>query len=311
MSAQPSPQPASLHVAITGGSGLIGSRLIPHLTAAGHRVTQLVRRPPAPGQVRWDPAAGRLDPAVLRDVDAVVHLSGAPISQGWTGEQRGRIRDSRADTLRLLATTIARMPTGARPRTLISASGTNYYGDRGEEVVTEETGPGTGYMAEVCRAWEAAADPARAAGLRVVHLRTGVVLAAGGGAFGRMVPFAKLGVLGRFGSGRQYWPWITVDDVVGFYAFALERDDVAGALNGCSPNPARNAELTRALTTVLHRPMLPLALPRIGPTLMLGPDIARDLLYASIRAVPERATRLGYVFRHPTLEPALRAVLAR
>ena len=300
-----------MHIVVTGASGFIGSHLVPFLTAGGHRVTRMVRRQPGAGEARWDPTRGDLDPAVLRGVDAVVNLSGELISRGWTSAQRRRIRDSRVDSTRLLAETVADMPVDRRPRVLVSASGSNFYGDRGDEAITEDSGPGVGFMAEVCKAWEAAADAARDAGVRVVHLRTGIVVAAQGGAFGRLLPLAKLGLLGKFGSGRQYWPWISVDDVVGLYAFAVTREEVAGPLNGSAPNPVTNAELTRTLTAVLHRPMFPVPVPRLAPSIVLGPRLAGDLLFSSIRLLPAKALELGYDFRHPSLEPALRALLKR
>lgn len=296
-----------MHVVVTGASGLIGSALVPHLRGQGHRVTRAVRRAArAEDEISWDPAAGQLDPEDLREVDAVVHLAGESIgARRWTAEQRRRVRDSRVGSTALLATTLAAMEHG--PRTLVYPTGINYYGDRGDEVLTEDSGPGGGFLADVCVAWEAAAEPARNAGVRVVTLRTGIVCTPRGGALTRLLPLFRLGVGGRFGSGRQYWSWLTLDDEVGLLAHAITSESLRGPVNACAPNPVTNAEFTRVLAMVLGRPAL-LPVPRFAPHLLLG-EVADVLLFHSVRAVPERAEGDGYAFSHPTLEGGLRHVL--
>lgn len=298
-----------MRVTITGSSGLIGSALVAALAADGHQITRLVRRPPrGPDESSWDPAGGVLDPEVLRGVDAVIHLGGEPIgARRWTDEQKRRIRGSRVGSTRLLAETLANLDGG--PRILACASGADYYGDRGDEPLTEDSGPGTSFLAQVCVDWEAAADPARQSGVRVVHLRTGLVLAAEAQAMKRLLPLFKAGLGGRFGSGRQYWPWISIDDAVGLYRFAIETDSLAGPVNTVAPQPVTNAEFTRAVADVLHRPAI-VPVPRFGPKLLLG-ELADTLLFHSKRVLPERAQAQGYGFRHPDLEQALRHVLSR
>lgn len=298
-----------MHVTLTGSSGLIGSALVDSLTADGHQVTRLVRRPPrGPDEASWDPAAGVLDPEVLRGVDAVIHLAGEPIgARRWTDEQKQRIRDSRVESTRLLAETLADI--AGTPPILACASGADYYGDRGDEPLTEDSDAGTSFLAQVCVEWEAAADPARQSGARVVHLRTGLVLAGEALAMKRLLPLFKAGVGGRFGSGRQYWPWISIDDAVGLYRFAIETDSLEGPVNTVAPQPVTNAEFTRSVAAVLHRPAV-VPVPRFGPRLLLG-ELADTLLFHSKRVLPERAQSHGYAFRHPDLDQALRHVLSR
>lgn len=298
-----------MQVTITGSSGIIGSALVASLTADGHRVTRLVRRDPrGADEASWDPAAGVLDPDVLRGVDAVVHLAGEPIgARRWTDEQKRRIRDSRRGSTRLLAETLAALDDG--PRVLVCASGADYYGDRGDEPLTEDSGPGTSFLAQVCVDWEAAADAARQAGVRVAHLRTGLVLAREAPAMKRLLPLFKAGLGGRFGSGRQYWPWISIADTVGLYRFAIEADSMAGPVNAVAPETVTNAEFTRTVARVLRRPAI-VPVPRFGPKLVLG-ELADTLLFSSKRVLAERAQAQGYAFRHPHLEEAVRQVLSR
>lgn len=297
-----------MQIAITGATGFIGSALVPFLGAAGHETTRVTRREPAAaGEISWDPDAGRLDAEALRGVDAVVHLAGEPIAGGrWTDARKRRIRDSRVNGTALLAGTLATMEDG--PRILIASSGIDYYGDRGDEVLTEDSAPGTGFLPEVCLAWEAAADPARDAGVRVVHLRTGMVLGDGGALPKLVLPF-KLGLGGRLGSGKQYMSWVTLADHLGLIAFALTDERLDGPVNAVAPAPVTNAEFTRTLARVLSRPAV-LPVPRFAPRLVLG-ELADALLFASKRALPERAEAEGYTFAHPTLEEGLRHALGR
>jgi uncharacterized protein (TIGR01777 family) len=301
---------ARLRVAVTGASGLVGTALVPALRAAGHRVDRVSRRPPAGGgtDIQWDPAHGRLDPRALEGVDAIVHLAGESISAlRWTATVKERIRRSRVDGTRLLSETIAALER--RPGVLVSVSGVGYYGNRGEEPLTEESVRGTGFLADVSREWEAAADPARAAGIRVVHPRLGVVLAGQGGALPRIARPFRLGVGGVIGTGRQYWSWIGIDDLVRVIELCLALDTLAGPVNAVAPTPVTNLELTRVLSRVLGRPAL-VPLPAPAVRLLLG-EMGQALLLDSARVVPRRLERAAFRFRHPGLEAALRAALAR
>jgi uncharacterized protein (TIGR01777 family) len=234
-----------MNVLISGATGLIGSALIPELEGGGHQITRLTRSPGSGGDVGWDPEAGEIDASRLEGHDAVVHLAGENIGEGrWTPEKKRLIRESRTKGTRLLAETIAGLPEP--PHVMVSASAVGYYGDRGDELLREDSGPGSDFLAEVCKAWEAAADPAREAGIRVVHLRNGIVLSTKGGALGRTLPIFRLGGGGRIGSGRQWWSWIALDDVVGVIVHALTDDSVDGPVNVGSPNPLTNAEYTRS-----------------------------------------------------------------
>ena len=300
-------------VAVTGASGLIGTALARWLEAEGHQVLRLTRsRPTGPGQVQWDPAAGRLDPDALAKADAVVHLAGAGIGDKlrWTARVKREILTSRVEGTSLVARTMAELAEGGGgPRVLVSASGSHYYGDRGDEVLTEASGPGEGFLAGVVGQWEAATDPARDAGLRVVHLRTTPVQDASGAGLQKQALLFRLGLGGRFGSGRQWLGWIALDDIAGAYLHALTRDDLAGPVNAAAPNPVTNAEFTATLARVLRRPAV-LHVPAFAPRLVLG-EFADEMLFASIRAVPARLTETGYRFRFPELEGALRHTLGR
>jgi uncharacterized protein (TIGR01777 family) len=302
-------------VAVTGASGLIGTALARRLEAEGHQVLRLTRsRPTGPGQVQWDPAAGRLDPDALAKADAVVHLAGAGIGDKlrWTAKVKRDILQSRVEGTGLVARTMAELAEGpgpGGPRVLVCASGAHYYGDRGDEVLTEASGPGDGFLAGVVRQWEAAADPARAAGLRVVHLRTTPVQDASGAGLQKQALLFRLGLGGRFGSGRQWLSWIALDDIAGAHLHALTHDDLDGPLNAAAPNPVTNAEFTTTLARVLHRPAV-LHVPAFAPRLVLG-EFADEMLVASIRVRPARLLETGYRFRFPELEPALRHTLGR
>jgi uncharacterized protein (TIGR01777 family) len=296
-----------VRVAVTGSTGLIGTALTGALTAAGHDVVPVVRGDGGgPGTVGWDPKASTIDAAGLAGIDAAVHLAGAGIADHrWTDAYKRELLDSRVLSTRLLARTLAAMDR--RPAVLVSASGVDYYGDRGDDVVDETTPKGTGFLADLCAQWEAAADPARQAGIRVAHTRTGMVLSSQGGALKKQLPLFKLGLGGRFGSGRQWQSWIAIDDEVGAILHLLSAD-VAGPVNLTAPNPVTNAEFARTLGAVLHRPAV-LPIPSIGPKLVVGSELADVLLFESKRIVPRVLETSGYAFRHPTLEGALRAVL--
>lgn len=299
-----------MHVAITGASGLIGSALGAFLTTGGHRVTRLVRREPnGPDEVRWSPEDQRIDAGGLAGVDAVVHLAGAGIGSPWTEQHKRRIRDSRIAGTRLIARTLAELADG--PTALVCGSAIGYYGaDHVGQPHTEDSGPGEGFLAEVCREWEQAADPARAAGLRVVHVRTGVVQSPRGGALALQLPLFAVGLGGRLGSGRQELSWVGIDDIVGIFHHALTSPALHGVVNGTAPTPVTNAEYTRVLGRVLHRPT-PLPVPTIAPKVLLGADGAGETALADQHVLPENTLRSGYRFRHPDLESALRHLLGR
>ena len=294
-----------MDIAITGSSGLIGSALAASLRHAGHRVRPVVRRPVAnDDEIRWDPTGGTIETEKLEGVRAVVHLAGAGVGdKRWTPERKKEIRESRT----IGTGTIARAVADAKVPVLVSGSAVGYYGDRGDEVLTEDSGPGTGFLATLCIDWEAATAPAEASGARVAHIRTGIVLTPKGGALAKLLPLFKLGAGGRMGSGRQWWPWITLEDEVGAITHLLTAD-AEGPHNLSAPNPATNAELTRALGRVLRRPTV-LPVPAFGPRLLLGKELAAALLEDSARVVPARLQSSGYEFAHPDLEPALRALL--
>ena len=287
-------------VAITGSSGLIGTALGAALRSAGHRVRPVVRRAPAgPDEIAMD----GLD---LTGVDAVVHLAGEGIAEKrWTPEQKSRIRDSRLEGTAAVAAAVV----AAGVPVLLSGSGIHFYGDRGDDVLTEDEGPGTGFLPELCVEWEAATQPAADAGARVALLRTGIVLTPKGGALKKMLPLFKLGLGGRMGSGRQWVPWITLDDHVRATMHLLA-NDLRGPFNLVAPNPVRNQEQAKTIGRVLRRPAI-LPTPSFGPKLLLGFELAETLLDDSIRAVPHRLTESGFEPAHPTLESALRALLGR
>ena len=298
-----------MDVAVTGSSGFIGTALTAALLDAGHRVRRVVRRAPSqPDEVRWDPEEGTIDIAGLAGVDAVVNLAGEGIAtRRWSDEQKRRIRESRTTGTRLISETAAALDP--RPAVLISGSGIDYYGDRGDEELTEDSPPGSGFLPDVCVAWEASTRPASDAGIRTAMLRTGLVLHPGGGALPRMLPLFKLGLGGNFGDGRQWWSWITLDDEIGAILHLLGTD-VTGPVNCVAPQPVTNAQFTRTLARVLHRPAA-IPVPRLGPAVLLGSELVQSLLYDSDRVLPARLVEHGYRFSHPDLEGALRAVLDR
>jgi len=297
-----------MRIAVTGASGLIGGALVPALRSGGHEVLRLVRREPRGGdEVRWDPALRSIDAARLEGLDAVVHLSGENIADGrWTDAKKARLRSSRVGSTRFLSETLAGL--ARKPSVLVSGSAVGYYGDRGDTWVTEADPPATDFFGRLSVEWEAAAAHAAHAGIRVVHPRTGIVLCPAGGALGEMLLPFKLGVGGKVGSGRQYFSWIALDDVVGVIHHLLARSDLSGPVNACSPEPVTNAELTKTLGRVLGRPTL---VPLPGFALRIAFGEVADALLASTRMKPERLLATGYRFRFPELEGALRHVLGR
>jgi uncharacterized protein (TIGR01777 family) len=296
-----------MNVLVSGGTGFIGEALVPELDARGHRVRRLSREPRSEGDIRWDPEAGMIE-GDLAGTDAVIHLAGESIAEGrWSPEKKRRILESRRKGTRLLAEKIAGLPEP--PSVMISASAIGYYGDRGNELLTEESEPGTLFLSEVCQEWEAAAEPAREAGIRMVHPRFGIVLSTEGGALGTTLPIFKLGGGGKIGSGRQYWSWVAFDDVVGAIIHAIGTDALSGPVNVVSPDPPTNAEYTKVLGRVLGRPTF-FAVP--APTLRVAiGGMADDLLLASARVEPAKLEETGYEYRHPELEGALRYLLKK
>jgi len=296
-------------IAVTGATGLIGRALCASLAADAHRVVRLVRDPATagPDDVVWDPAQGRIDAARLEGVDAVVHLAGEPIGAArWSQETRHRIRASRVDGTGLLARTLAALDTP--PAVFVSSSAVGIYGDRGDEELTEDATSGDDFLAEVCVAWEAAADPARAAGIRVVHPRTGVVIARNGPLIDKVeLPF-RLGVGGRVGSGRQYVPWISLADEVAALRLLIDRD-ISGPVNLVGPTPATNRDLTKALGTVLRRPTL-LPIPTLAIRALYG-VMGETLATVSQRVVPVRLQEVGFAFTHLTILAALSTAFGR
>ncbi|MEX5632018.1 TIGR01777 family oxidoreductase [Parafrankia sp. FMc2] len=299
-----------MKVAVTGSSGLIGSALLPALQADGHEVVRIVRRPPGDAsEIRWDPAAGMLDPTALRGVDAVVNLAGAGIGDHrWTSGYRQRLRSSRIDGTRLLAETLAGLSPA--PRVLLSGSAIGWYGTAAGSAAAaldESAAPGDGFLAGLARDWEAATTAADQAGLRVVHLRTGIVLSARGGMLPRLLPIFRLGAGGRLGSGRQWLSWISLIDTVGALCFLLGAEEVRGPVNLVAPHPVTNAEFTTALAQALRRPAVA-RVPRAALRLALG-AFADEGVFASQRLTPAALLGAGFAFTHPDLASALSEAL--
>ena len=295
---------------VTGATGFIGVRLVRELLTRGHAVYYLARRRSThlPSQAAFHPWAegGKPDLTALSRIDAVFHLAGEPIAQRWSQETKTRIYDSRVEGTRNLV--VALRELAHRPAVLVSASAVGYYGDRGNEVLDESKGPGTDFLAEVCRDWEREASRARELGMRVVTTRIATVIGREGGALKQMLPVFRLGLGGRFGRGEQWVSWIHADDLVRLFLFAADTVAVAGPVNASSPQPVTNEQFTRALARSVHRPAL-LPVPRFAMRLLLG-EMA-DFMFTSLRVVPEAAERAGFRFEYPEIDKALQTALAR
>ncbi len=299
-----------MKVLVSGSTGLVGSALVRDLAGGGHGVTRLVRSFPGAGLdgVRWDPEAGAVDLEGMEGHDAVVHLAGENIAGArWTPGRKARIRDSRVGGTRQLCDALQRLDRP--PAVMVCASATGYYGDRGPEVLCEESPPGKGFLADVCREWEAATEGAARKGLRVVNLRIGMVLSAEGGALAKMLPAFRAGAGGRIGSGEQYMSWIALPDLVGVIRHALSSASLQGPVNAVAPHPVTNREFTKTLGRILGRPTVAL-LPAFAARLLFG-EMADELLLASTRAAPAKLLASGYRFAFPELETALRPLLGK
>jgi uncharacterized protein (TIGR01777 family) len=297
-----------MRIVISGSSGLIGRSVTAALRTRGDDVTRLVRRAPGPGEAQWEPESGSIDADALEGADALVNLGGAGIGdKRWSAPRRREIVSSRVQATSLLARTLAGLDHA--PTVLVSASAVGYYGDRGDEELTEDSAPGRGFLADVCRDWEDATGPAAEAGVRVVRLRSGVVLSAHGGALARQLPLFRLGVGGRLGDGRQWLSWISLSDEVRAILHVLDQPSVQGPVNATAPEPVTNRDFTRALGRALHRPSI-LAVPGVALRVALGSDLASEMVLAGQRALPTMLSATGFTFDHPHIDVALADVLS-
>ena len=295
-----------MKIIISGASGLIGKPLVKKLSLAGHEVVQLVRRTPNANESRWNPATGQIDASIIDGADAVIHLSGAGIGdRRWTTKYKQELVESRTKSTALLASTIANC--AKKPSVFLSGSAIGIYGPRGDEELTEQSSNGSSFLADICKQWEAAAKPAVDAGVRTVYLRTGIVLTPLGGALKKQLPLFKLGLGGKFGDGRAWQSWISLDDELAAIEHLLTAK-VSGAVNLTAPNPVTNADFTTTLARTIKRLAI-LPIPKFGPQLLLGAELADALLFTGQRVMPAELLKSGFVFKHSTIEVALRALL--
>jgi hypothetical protein len=297
-----------MKILITGATGLIGSKLIRLLSGEGHSVTRLTRSrtETSLNTAYWDPGGGDIEGGKLEGHDAVVHLAGETIEGRWTAEKKRKIEESRIRGTKLLTETLAALDS--KPRVMVSASGIGYYGDRGDEVLTEESGPGAGFLALLSVKWEGALGTAADAGIRLVNMRLGIVLTPDGGALSKMLTPFKLGLGGRMGNGKQYWSWIAIDDVLSAIYHSLVSDDLRGPVNFTAPGPVTNGEFTEALANALGRPAF-LHVPAFALRALLG-EMADETMLSSTRAVPSRLLGSGFKFRYPDIKSALEHLLS-
>jgi uncharacterized protein (TIGR01777 family) len=297
----------SLKILASGTSGPIGGALVPALAAAGHRVTRLVRRPPASAdEIEWDPIKP-IPPDAVNGYDAVIHLAGETIVGHWDEKKKEKIRDSRVISTRNLVDALVQC--AHKPRSLITASAIGYYGNRGQERLTENSQPGYNFLGMVCREWEGATKPAAETGIRAAQLRIGIMLSMQGGALKQMVRPFRFGLGGIIGNGKQYWSWVALEDVVGAVQHALTHEGLSGPVNVVSPNPVTNIDFTRAIAQVLRRPAL-FPLPFFAVRLFFG-QMGEELMLASARVLPSKLEASGYKFRYPELKPALMNILRK
>ena len=296
-----------MKIAIAGASGLVGTALIPELEAEGHEMTRLVRHTPKAGEIEWHPNQDEIAPAKLDGFEAIINLAGESIAEGrWTEEKKKKIRDSRVNGTHLMSEAIAKLTE--KPRAFLCASATGIYGDRVDERLDEQSESGGGFLAGVCREWEKACDPAVKAGVRVVNLRFGPILAREGGMLAKMLTPFKLGLGGKVGSGKQYISWVAIDDVVAAIKLALKDESIRGPLNVVSPNPVTNERFTKALGDVLARPTV-MAMPAFAARLAFG-EMADEMLLVSQRVMPKRLSATGFTFQFPELGAALQHYIA-
>ena len=294
-----------MKIIISGSTGLVGTALVFNLVAEGHEIFRLVRSREEEG-IYWDPSEPVQDRSALEGFDAVIHLAGESISEGrWTDEKKGKIRNSRTESTRYLSDALAALTSP--PGLFLCASASGYYGDRGAEILREESPPGEGFLPDVCREWEAATQGATAKGIRVVNLRFGIILSKNGGALAKMLPPFRLGAGGRIGSGKQYWSWIDLEDVVGVIEYVIQHETLLGPVNTSTPNPVTNAEFTQILARVLKRPAF-LPVPAFAARAAFG-EMADALLLSSFRMHPAKLIEAGYTFAYPDLESSLRHLL--
>jgi len=296
-----------MHVVVTGSSGLVGAALVRRLAAQGHEVTRLVRRTPRPGEARWNPDDGTIETSALQRVDAVVHLAGASIAgRRWNDEYKRTLLESRLRGTKLIASTLAALDD--KPSVLVSGSAIGFYGMHGDEQLDETAPAGDGFLADLCVQWEGATAAAEQAGIRVVRIRSGIVLSGQGGALKKQLPLFKFGLGGRIGSGKQWQSWISIDDEVGAIIHLLS-SSVSGPVNLTAPNPVRQRDFATALGRAIHRPAM-LPTPAFAPKLVLGAEMATNLVVTGQRVLPAVLLDDGFEFAYPTLEPALAHVLA-
>lgn len=297
-----------MDVAISGSTGLIGTAFVAALEKRGDRAIRIVRSDPTNGEIGWKPDAGTIDASGLEGIDAVVNLSGESLgNKRWTSSQKAELESSRIGTTALLATTLATLER--KPTAYLSGSAIGIYGDRGNEALTEESEVGSTYLADLAQRWEEATAPAEAAGIRVCHLRTGVVLSPDGGAVKEsLLPF-KLGLGGRIGSGKQYWSWVSIDDQVGAMLHLLDHPEIRGPVNITGPNPATNAEYTKAFGDAIGRPTL-IPTPTVALYIKLGKEATEEMLLASAKVLPQKLLDSGYAFRHETVDEAFTELFA-
>lgn len=299
-----------MRVLVSGASGLVGSALTSFLASQGHKVVKLARGGSADtgaDVVRWDPRGGSINPTDLENFDIVVHLAGESVAQRWTDDAKAKIKESRISGTKLLAEALSKVQK--KPRAFICASAIGFYGDRGNETLSEESQPGTGFLAGVCREWEDSTASAKAAGIRTVNLRFGVILSTAGGALAKMLPIFQIGAGGNLGSGRQYMSWISLEDAVQAIYFAMTKPELNGPINVVGPKPCTNAEFTATLGKILQRPTF-LPVPSFGPRLLFG-EMADEMLYAGAKVLPAKLERQGFRFQYPELESALRHELGK